>query len=61
MRLTGTEVRVEVTPPGPTQVDGDVFGAAALEARLHPGGLLVIGRDRRNVHGRPAAIRRRGP
>jgi diacylglycerol kinase (ATP) len=42
MRLTGTEVRVEVTPPGPTQVDGDVFGAAVLAARLHPGGLSVI-------------------
>ena len=42
MRLTGTEVRVEVTPAGPTQVDGDVFGTAALNARLHPGGLSVI-------------------
>jgi diacylglycerol kinase family enzyme len=42
MRLSGTEVRVEVTPAGPTQVDGDVFGTAALDARLHPGGLSVI-------------------
>jgi diacylglycerol kinase (ATP) len=42
MRLTGREVRVEVTPAGPTQVDGDVFGSAALDARLHPGGLSVI-------------------
>jgi diacylglycerol kinase family enzyme len=42
MRLSGTEVRVEVTPAGPTQVDGDVFGSAALDARLHPGGLSVI-------------------
>jgi diacylglycerol kinase (ATP) len=42
MRLAGTEVRVEVTPAGPTQVDGDVFGPGALEARLHPGGLAVI-------------------
>ena len=42
MRLSGTEVRVEVTPAGPTQVDGDVFGPAALDARLHPGGLSVI-------------------
>jgi diacylglycerol kinase family enzyme len=42
MRLTGTEVRVEVTPAGPTQVDGDVFGTATLDARLRPGGLSVI-------------------
>jgi diacylglycerol kinase (ATP) len=42
MRLTGTHVRVEVTPAGPTQVDGDIFGSAALDARLHPGGLSVI-------------------
>ena len=33
---------MEVTPAGPTQVDGDVFGPAALDARLHPGGLSVI-------------------
>ena len=42
MRLTGTEVRVEVTPAGPTQVDGDAFPPATLDARLHPGGLSVI-------------------
>jgi diacylglycerol kinase family enzyme len=42
MRLAGTHVRVEVTPAGPTQVDGDAFAPAALEARLHAGGLLVI-------------------
>lgn len=42
MRLAGTHVRVEVNPPGPTQVDGDVFPPAALEARLHPGGLSVL-------------------
>jgi diacylglycerol kinase (ATP) len=42
LRLTGTEVRVEVTPAGPTQVDGDVFGPAALEARLVPGGLAIL-------------------
>ena len=48
LRLSGTAVRVEVTPAGPTQVDGDVFGPGALEARLRPGGLMVIGgpRDR---------------
>jgi diacylglycerol kinase family enzyme len=42
MRLRGTEVRVEVTPAGPTQVDGDVFGHGALEASLLPGRLEVI-------------------
>jgi diacylglycerol kinase family enzyme len=42
MRLKGTEVRVEVMPAGPTQVDGDVFGTAALDAHLLPGGLSVI-------------------
>lgn len=42
MRLRGTEVRVEVSPAGPTQVDGDVFGHGALEARLLPGRLDVI-------------------
>lgn len=47
VRLLGTHVRVEVLPPGPTQVDGDVYGAGALEARLHPGGLRIIAGDRR--------------
>lgn len=42
-RLVGTHVRVEVTPAGPTQVDGDPFPAAGLEARIRPGGLTVIG------------------
>ena len=42
VRLTGTHVRVEVTPPGPTQVDGDAYGPASLEATLRPGGLMVI-------------------
>jgi diacylglycerol kinase family enzyme len=42
MRLRGTEIRVEVAPAGPTQVDGDAFGHAALEARLLPGRLEVI-------------------
>jgi diacylglycerol kinase family enzyme len=41
-RLTGRHVRVEVEPAGPTQVDGDVFPAAWLEARVRPGGLRVI-------------------
>ena len=42
IRLSGTRVRVEVTPHGPTQVDGDAYGPAALEATLRPGGLQVI-------------------
>ncbi len=42
LRLVGTRVRVEVEPVGPTQVDGDVFGPASLDARIHAGGLLVI-------------------
>jgi diacylglycerol kinase family enzyme len=42
VRLTGREVRVEVTPVAPTQIDGDAFPAGVLEARIRPGGLRVI-------------------
>lgn len=42
VRLSGTHVRVEVTPAGPTQVDGDVFAPSSIEAMLHAGGLQVI-------------------
>ncbi|HET7828496.1 MAG TPA: diacylglycerol kinase family protein [Candidatus Limnocylindrales bacterium] len=42
-RLTGREVRVEMTPAAPTQVDGDPFPAAWLEAHVLPGALRVIG------------------
>jgi diacylglycerol kinase (ATP) len=42
VRLVGREVRVEVQPAGPTQVDGDPFPAAWLDARVRPGGLRVI-------------------
>jgi diacylglycerol kinase (ATP) len=42
MRLAGTHVRVEVVPAGPTEVDGDPFPAASLDARIHPGALSVI-------------------
>ena len=43
IRLAGsTGSRVEVTPHGPTQIDGDAYGPAALEATLRPGGLRVI-------------------
>jgi diacylglycerol kinase family enzyme len=43
VRLWGAHVRVEVDPPGPTEVDGDPFPVAALDARVRPGALLVIG------------------
>ena len=42
VRLSGTHVRVEVDPPGPTEIDGDPFPAAALDARVRPGALRVI-------------------
>ena len=42
MRLAGTRVRVEVVPAGPTEVDGDPFPAASLDARIRPGALSVI-------------------
>ena len=44
MRLTGKHVRVEVTPAGPTEVDGDPFPVASLAARIRPGALSVIRR-----------------
>jgi diacylglycerol kinase family enzyme len=42
VRLVGREVRVEVEPAGPTQVDGDAFPAAWLQARVRPGALRII-------------------
>jgi diacylglycerol kinase family enzyme len=42
VRLAGTHVRVEVIPAGTTEVDGDPFPAAWLDARVHPGALHVI-------------------
>jgi diacylglycerol kinase family enzyme len=42
IRLLGTHVRVSVSPPGPTQVDGDVFPPSTLDARIDPGGLVVL-------------------
>lgn len=42
VRLSGTRVRVEVTPAGPTEVDGDPFPAGSLDARVRPGALSVI-------------------
>jgi diacylglycerol kinase (ATP) len=41
-RMTGTRVRVEVLPPGPTQIDGDPFAVASLDARIRPGGLAIL-------------------
>ncbi|MEI7743660.1 MAG: diacylglycerol kinase family protein [Chloroflexota bacterium] len=41
-RLLGRHVRVEVTPPGPTQVDGDPYPPAWLEAAILPGALRVL-------------------
>ena len=42
MRLAGHEVRVEMTPAAPTQVDGDAYPPAWLEARVEPGALRII-------------------
>jgi diacylglycerol kinase family enzyme len=42
VRLAGTHVRVEVIPAGPTEVDGDPFPAAWLDARVRPGALDVL-------------------
>ena len=42
VRLVGHEVRVEVDPAGPTQIDGDPFPVAWLDARVRPGGLRVL-------------------
>jgi diacylglycerol kinase (ATP) len=42
VRLVGRQVRVEVEPAGPTQVDGDAFPPAWLDAHVRPGGLRVI-------------------
>jgi diacylglycerol kinase (ATP) len=47
MRLLAHEVRVEVEPSEPAELDGDVVGASPLDARVVPGALHVIapGRD----------------
>jgi diacylglycerol kinase (ATP) len=42
VRLSGTQVQVDVTPAGPTEVDGDPFPAASLDARVRPGALPII-------------------
>ena len=43
VRLAGREVRVEMTPAAATQVDGDAYPPAWLEARVEPGALRIIG------------------
>lgn len=42
VRLQGREVRVDVAPPVPIQLDGDVLGASPLEARVVPAALSVL-------------------
>jgi len=42
VRLVGRSVRVEVTPPGPVEVDGDPYAPATIEARIQPGALEII-------------------
>ena len=42
VRLAGVQVRVEVTPAGPTEVDGDPFPAGSMDALVHPGALAVL-------------------
>ena len=44
MRLVGSRVRVEVTPAQPTEIDGDPFPVASLDARIRPGALSVLRR-----------------
>ena len=42
IRLTGSHVRVEVTPAQPTEIDGDPYRAGSLEAWIRPGALSVL-------------------
>jgi diacylglycerol kinase family enzyme len=42
VRLVGSQVRVEVTPAQPTEIDGDPFPVATLDARIRPGALSVL-------------------
>jgi diacylglycerol kinase (ATP) len=42
VRLAGQEVRVEMNPAAPTQVDGDAYAPAWLDARVQPGALRII-------------------
>jgi diacylglycerol kinase (ATP) len=42
MRFFGQRVRVEVDPAQPTQLDGDTFPPAAIDARVRPGAFPVL-------------------
>ncbi|HYC06378.1 MAG TPA: hypothetical protein VEG29_00505, partial [Candidatus Binatia bacterium] len=42
LRLAGSTVRVEVTPAQPTELDGDAFPPASIDARIRPGALSLI-------------------
>jgi diacylglycerol kinase family enzyme len=42
MRFVGQRVSVEVTPAQPTQLDGDAFPPASLDAHVRPGSLPVL-------------------
>jgi diacylglycerol kinase family enzyme len=41
-RFAGRQVRVEMEPAGPVEVDGDAVAPATLEATVRPGALLVL-------------------
>jgi diacylglycerol kinase family enzyme len=42
MRFAGRHVSVEVSPAQPTQLDGDAFPPASLDAHVRPGALPVL-------------------
>jgi diacylglycerol kinase (ATP) len=42
MRFAGQRVSVEVSPAQPTQLDGDAFPPASLDAHVRPGALPVL-------------------
>ena len=42
LRLAGSSVRVEVTPAQPTEIDGDPFPPATIDARIRPGTLSLL-------------------
>ncbi len=42
IRLAGRHVQVVVTPSQPTQLDGDAYGPATIDARVRPGALRVL-------------------
>lgn len=42
IRMTGSHVRVEMSPAQPTQIDGDAYLAGSIEAWIRPGALSVL-------------------